>query len=112
LSFYSEGTDKSNAAEETKDEVSDDDEGEQSDEDDEAAFRDTNRGKKELWALEEDDKDGRAIVPTFDHSVRLPDIKDIIRALVTHAYREILSVFIFKTYLTLNDPKQRPILQQ
>jgi hypothetical protein len=43
--------------------------------------------KKDLWPLEEDE-DGHTILPVFDSNVKLPDLKDIIRSFVSHAYRK------------------------
>jgi hypothetical protein len=43
--------------------------------------------KKDLWPLEEDE-DGHAVLPVFDSNIKLPDLKDIIRSFVTHAYRK------------------------
>jgi hypothetical protein len=87
---------------ETRDEVSGND-----DEANTVKRRDMNGGKRELWPLEED-KNGQAIVPIFEKAVRLGELKDIIRAMFTHAYSKCFTILF--TALTNSTILYRAIL--
>ena len=54
--------------------------------------RDINGGKKELWPIEQD-KNRWAVLPVFEKTPRLADLKDIIRAMFTHAYHDSIAFF-------------------
>ena len=57
--------------------------------------REINGGKKELWPIEED-KSHWAILLVYEKTPCLADLKDIIRAMLTHAYRESIAFSMHK----------------
>ena len=45
-----------------------------------------------MWPIEQD-KSHQAVLPVFEKTPPLPNLKDIIRAMFTHAYRESIALF-------------------
>jgi hypothetical protein len=73
--------------------------------------RDINGGKKELWPIEQD-KNRRAVLPVFEKTPCLADLKDIIRAMFTHAYHESIAFFQCTRISELQYKFLRPAHQQ
>jgi hypothetical protein len=62
---------------------------ESDDEEEEEDFNQRKKGRpgrgRPLWSLKVD-KEGGAVLPTFEQQPKLPVLKDIIRSFVTHGY--------------------------